>query len=74
MAARKWTLAQRQQQARAIHGWQPWEQSTGPRTPEGKRVVSGNAYDGAVRFRLRNLSRTIGQQQDDLKKLLRGAA
>lgn len=74
MAARKWTLAQRQQQARVIQGWQPWEQSTGPRTPEGKSVVSGNAYFGAVRFQLRDLSRKIGQQQDELKKLLRGAA
>lgn len=74
MAARKWTLAQRQQQARAIQDWQPWERATGPRTPEGKRVVSGNAYCGEVRAHLRDLSRTIGQQQDDLKKLLRRGA
>lgn len=74
MAARKWTLAQRQQQARAIRDWRPWEQSTGPRTPEGKSVVSGNAYCGSIRVHLRDLSRTIGQQQDALKKLLSGAA
>lgn len=74
MAARKWTLAQRQQQAQAIQDWRPWEQSTGPRTPEGKSVVSGNAYCGAVRLQLRDLSRAIGQQQAGLKKLLRGAA
>ena len=73
MAARKWTLAQRQQQAQAIQGWRPWEQSTGPRTPQGKSVVSGNAYAGAVRFQLRDLSRAIGQQQAGLKKLLKDA-
>ena len=41
--ARAWTMADRQQQAELIRRWQPWEESTGPRTNEGKAKVSGNA-------------------------------
>ena len=44
MAARQWTLEQRQQQAKKIRHWQPWKQSTGARTPQGKAVSSQNAY------------------------------
>ena len=44
MAARQWTLEQRQQQAKKIRQWQPWTQSTGARTQEGKAVSSQNAF------------------------------
>ena len=44
MAARQWTLEQRQQQAEKIRRWQPWKQSTGARTQEGKAASSQNAY------------------------------
>lgn len=39
----KWTPKRRQQQSKAIHGWKPWNRSTGPRTPAGKARVSRNA-------------------------------
>jgi len=32
----RWTAARRAKQANAIQRWKPWEQSTGPRTAEGK--------------------------------------
>ncbi len=39
-----WTPERRAKQAKAIKDWQPWKQSTGPRTPEGKAAVAQNAY------------------------------
>lgn len=46
MAARQWTPEQRAQQSAMIRHWQPWKQSTGARTPEGKAVSSQNAIVG----------------------------
>jgi hypothetical protein len=34
--ANGWTAARRARQSNAIHRWQPWTRSTGPRTPEGR--------------------------------------
>lgn len=49
MAARKWTLEQRAAQSKAIHAWQPWQQSTGAKSATGKAIVSRNAYRGGSR-------------------------
>ena len=38
-----WTLERRQRQAELIQQWQPWKQSTGARTEEGKEVSKMNA-------------------------------
>jgi hypothetical protein len=40
---RGWTLERRQRQSEKIRGWQPWKQSTGARTPEGKTISKMNA-------------------------------
>jgi len=53
--ATPWTLERRQRQAEVIRRWRPWEQSTGPRTPEGKERVSRNACKGGHRQKLREL-------------------
>ncbi len=37
------TEEHRLRQAERIKQWRPWERSTGPKTPEGKRIVSRNA-------------------------------
>jgi len=39
-----WTLERRQRQAALIRTWKPWTRSTGPKTEDGKRTVSGNAW------------------------------
>lgn len=55
MAARTWTTEQRQRQREAIQRWKPWNQSTGPASPEGKVVAARNAYKGGQRAALRKL-------------------
>jgi hypothetical protein len=64
VAARTWTLEQRQQQREAIERWKPWEQSTGPRSPEGKERVSRNGWKGGTRQMLRELGRALRVQKD----------
>jgi hypothetical protein len=51
-----WTLERRQRQAELIHNWQPWNRSTGPKTPEGKATVSRNAWQGEYRQELRDIA------------------
>ena len=41
-----WSLQRRQRQREAIQRWKPWEQSSGPKTAEGKAVAARNAYTG----------------------------
>lgn len=40
---RTWTDEQKRAQAEKIRRWKPWEQSTGPKTPEGKARSRYNA-------------------------------
>ena len=49
MAARKWTDAQKAEQAAKIHDWKPWHLSTGEKSAAGKLIVSRNAYRGGTR-------------------------
>jgi len=53
MAARKWTEEQKAKQSAAIRNWQPWDKSTGAKTPEGKANSSMNAHSGYFRRRAR---------------------
>jgi hypothetical protein len=50
---RAWTLEERERQRQLIAGWSPWQQSTGPKTAEGKQRVKMNAYKGAPRAKVR---------------------
>ncbi|WP_051384927.1 hypothetical protein [Comamonas badia] len=54
--ANGWTVERRQRQAELIRQWQPWEQSTGPQSAEGKTRSSRNAWKGGYRQQLRQLS------------------
>jgi hypothetical protein len=67
MAARSWTLEQRQRQREAIQNWKPWEQSTGPKSQEGKGRVSRNGWKGGTREMLRKLSRALNEQREWLE-------
>jgi len=66
MAARNWTPEQRQQQAERIKTSQPWAQSTGPRTPDGKATASRNSWKGGNREILRELGRVLKAQREVL--------
>jgi hypothetical protein len=57
MPARRWTPEQKTRQAELIHKWKPWEQSTGARTPEGKKISGQNAVNYSVREVTRELAR-----------------
>ncbi|MFD2379321.1 hypothetical protein ACFSTJ_20095 [Ottowia pentelensis] len=46
--ANGWSMERRQRQAELIRRWRPWEQSTGPRTEEGRQVVARNAWRRAA--------------------------
>ena len=66
MAARQWTLEQRQQQSARIRAWSPWLRSTGPRTAEGKALASRNGWNGGTRELLRDLARALREQRHAL--------
>ena len=70
MAARTWTLEQRQRQALAIRRWSPWKSSTGPKSTAGKAVVARNGWKGggwrALRDALKSLRATMREQRDML--------
>ena len=66
MAARNWTPEQRRQQAERIKTWQPWAQSTGPRSAEGKAMAARNGWKGGRREMLRELARTLREQREML--------
>ncbi len=71
MAARIWTPEQRQRQAEAIRRWQPWKQSTGPKSVQGKAKVSGNAYNGSQWANLRQAIKALNQALREQKDRLR---
>jgi len=54
-----------------IQQWRPWEQSTGPKSPEGKAKASQNAYKGGWREELREL-RELGRLLREQAKGLKG--
>jgi hypothetical protein len=64
--ARHWTAEERAKQSAAIRQWQPWENSTGPRTETGKAKTARNAYKGGTRALMRELSVLLKQQKRDL--------
>ena len=66
--ANGWTLERKARQAVLIQSWQPWNNSTGARTPEGKAASSRNAYKGGFRVGLRALSSMLKEQQKSLER------
>ena len=46
----------------AIQKWKPWEQSTGPKSHDGRQRVSRNAWTGGHRTQLRELSKLVNAE------------
>jgi hypothetical protein len=66
----RWTPERKARQAELIKAWQPWKQSTGAKTPEGKAAVSRNAFKGGHRPILRQVIRTCNDQIEQVRKEL----
>ena len=61
------TPEHRSLRAKLIRKWEPWKQSTGPRSQVGKVKVSRNAYKGGLRSALREVSALLKEQRKCLK-------
>jgi hypothetical protein len=70
--ANGWTPERRARQAEMIHSWKPWDKATGPRTPEGKAVVSRNAYTGAKWLELRQFTKLMNATLQHQKRIVEG--
>jgi hypothetical protein len=69
--ANGWTPERRARQAALIRTWKPWEQSTGPRTDEGKARTSRNGFKGGHRMMLRKLSQELNEALREQRDMLR---
>ncbi len=64
-----WTSERRAKQSQAIRQWKPWAKSTGAKTPEGKAVVSRNAFKGGHRPYLRQLAKDLAEELQYTQRL-----
>jgi hypothetical protein len=60
--------------AQLIRQWQPWKQSTGPRTEAGKAKVSQNAFKGGWRQQFKELRVLLKEQDGALTEAIGGFA
>ena len=67
--ATSWTPERRARQAALIRTWKPWQQATGPRTPDGIATTSRNAYKGGHWLMLRELSRMVTAEVREAREL-----
>ena len=71
--AHGWSPERRARQAEAIRRWCPWQQSTGPRSAEGKAKSSMNADKGGGWLKERNelsqIRRLLREQRHALGRL-----
>ena len=58
-----WTTERWQRQAELIRQWQPWKNSTGARTAEGKAKASHNAFKGGFRQQMKELRQLLQEQE-----------
>lgn len=66
----KWTDEEKSKQADAIRQWQPWKNSTGPRSASGKERSKMNARkDGENSAPMRKLRKILHNQIQWLKSL-----
>lgn len=65
-----WTSERRAKQSQAIRQWKPWSKSTGAKTPEGKAIVSMNAYAGGHRPYMRQLLKDMKIEINSLNCLV----
>ena len=69
-----WSPERRRRQRKAIQRWKPWEQSTGPRTPEGKAEAARNSlqyglHDAKSREFRRAINALLREHRQALERL-----
>lgn len=68
-----WTPEWRARQAELIRRWKPWQQSTGPRTDEGKARTARNGFKGGIWQEVREIKKTMNvllrKHRDNLRRL-----
>ena len=69
--ASSWTPERRARQAALIRTWKPWQQATGPRTPDGKATASRNAYKGGHWLEMYELSRLVNAEINASRDLVK---
>lgn len=73
--ANGWTPERRAKQAEMIRTWKPWQQSTGPKSPEGKAKAAQNGDPGAMwaaaRDEVRELRKAANAMLKEHRELLR---
>lgn len=52
--------------AELIRRWKPWEKSTGPKTPEGKKKAAMRGFKGAERVLMRRVARALRRQKIEM--------
>lgn len=67
----EWTQEARQRERERINQTKPWLQSTGARTPEGKRISSQNAYKGGLLTQLKALNIQVNSMLKEQKEALK---
>lgn len=67
-----WTPERRAKQSELIRSWRPWEQSTGPKSAEGRLRVGRNAWKGGHRAELRKLSKLVNAEIRQARELVDG--
>ena len=65
-----WTLERRKRQAELIKQWTPWQEFTGPQSPEGKEAVSRNAWRAAHRQQPLELSKMVNAEISQARELV----
>lgn len=70
MTARTWTAEQKLKQAEVVRTWAPWSKSTGPKSSEGKALVSRNAWKGGCRAHSRELIKQVNEELRAARQLL----
>ena len=71
---RNWTPEARKAQSEAIRRWQPWKNSTGPKTQDGKNLCRLNAqrhgrYNANINARRREMSKILAHQRRFLQSV-----
>ena len=66
-----WTEERKARQSALIRSWKPWEQSTGPKTDEGKQEASRNRQRALEKARqeVADARKALSDAQDALERL-----